>query len=117
MSESINRTVTFGTLKPEAGGGGYGQVTFTIQPPIEVHNPTFLQKAVEKTPGNHWAFGDFNLTDGVVLNFSDEFGTYGSVTAHTGVESEKFQAVMTKAFSSALGVGGAVLHFSFPEEQ
>jgi hypothetical protein len=95
----------------------YGLVRFAIEPPIEVHDPKFLEEAVMATPGNKWAFGDFDLVNSVGVNFSDHAGTYGSMEVHSGVPQEKFQNVVTTAFRSGLEVGNTALSLSFPEEQ
>lgn len=116
MSEQIERTVTFG--RPVNNGrGSYDLVRFVIEPPVAVHNPKFLEEAVTATPGNRYAFGDFDLVDGVNVNFSDDTGTYGSMKVHGGVSQEKFQDVVTAAFRSELELGNTALSFAFPEEQ
>jgi hypothetical protein len=116
MSEQIERTVTFG--RPvNVERSSYHLVRFVIKPPISVHNPKFLQTAVEATPGNTYAFGVFDLTHGVDVNFSDDTGTHGSVKVHVGVEPEVFQEVITTAFRSELEQENSTLRFSFPEDQ
>ncbi len=114
MSQPIERTVTFDS---PVGRRGYNVVRFRIEPPIQVHSPKFLEEAVRATPGNTHAFGDFDLIDGVDIDFTDKAGTYGKMRVNPSAQKDQFEQFVTKAFTPELELGNVALHFSFPEEQ
>jgi hypothetical protein len=115
MPNHIERTITFEPFIPLPTNGNYGSVRFRIEPPIDVHDPKFLENAVNRTPGNKYANGAFDLVAGVDVTYSDPDSTHGRIDMSRPAKPETFQRVMTEAFISELALGGTVLHLVFPE--
>jgi hypothetical protein len=99
----------------------YQELRFRIEPPIQVHDPAFFNKAIwrEVEPtGYKYFFGDFPYVKEVNATYSDDEATHGIATVHAGAEEAELEELLTAAFSNELNpLGKVALKFSFESKE
>jgi hypothetical protein len=118
MAEQIKRNISFEPIDKDAGDS-YQVLRFVVEPPVLVHDPDFLDKAVKKaafkgeSDYTYW-IGDFPMIEKVNLTHSDEQSTHGTAEVHRHSDETKLHELIETAFSKALNpVGRAALNFDF----
>ncbi len=108
---NIERTITFQPLDPSLGSQ---QTRFTIEPPIDVHDPRFLNGAVYEAAvasgQNPAEMGDPDVGD-VNLTYSDGQATNGTAFINGNEYTDTARQLITEGFESGLGTTALKLNF------
>jgi hypothetical protein len=117
MTDRIERKVSFEPIdRSDPSPVPYQALRFIIEPPIQVHDPAFLDKALQsevQATGWDYYFGGYPFVENVNVTFTDEYATHGAAVVHAGAE-EGFETLVTKTFTKALNpIGRTALSFDF----
>lgn len=112
MSELVKRKVTFQPLVRGENPNAMATVSFTIKPPINVHNADFLNDAVKELGWDNM-YGDFPIISTAKVNYSDDESTHGVVEVQAYTEPEIFQSLVKSSFMSALSLGNKTVQLVF----
>lgn len=120
MINPVNRTITFEAVnevvaaeqKASSRGIPHQVLSFTIEPPLEIHDPSFLDKAVEReavADKRRYTNGAFPYVTDVSLTFTDEYANHGTARIQTNTKREVPRKLIETAFTKAIdpfGKGG-----------
>ena len=93
-STPIDRHVSFEPIDPEPTNsvdpvGETRTLRFAIVPPIDVHDPTFLNKAIKRELANADPYDDnATLLRGADVTHSDELATYGTIRVDASTQDK-----------------------------
>lgn len=109
------RMVLFEAIKGEDKRlAPYQALRFAIQKPIQVHDPLFLHKAVERVQGWRHRIGEWPYIKNTTVTYSDNIATHGIIDIHAGANQERLHGLIAVAFTPVLNpLGNVALHFNF----
>ncbi len=118
MANPFERTVSFEAIdKKDRRPVPYQVLRFAVEPPIQVHDPSFLDKAIQREvqpTGWKYFFGDFPYVDGVNVIYTDEQATHGTAKVHAAANQGELHKLITTAFTKELNpLGNVALSFNF----
>lgn len=118
MTNRIERKVSFEQFDNGNGWpGSYDIVRFAIEPPIDVHDPTFLDQAAWlEQQRDRWPVTFDERDYKVYATYSDEQATYGTVLVGE-YGCIRPESPLTKAFTRILNpLGNIALSFEFNKD-
>ena len=114
----IERTVSFEAIdKEDKRPIPYQILRLAIEPPIHVHDPAFLSKAIQREvrpTGWKYFFGDFPFIKALDVIYTDQEATHGTIEVHAAANEEVLHDLITTAFTKELNpLGNVALSFNF----